>query len=250
MDRPISNSCLLCRKRKVKCDSGHPCKSCAIRNVECIYRPKLKPGLKKGSGKKLENKLKDLEDRLYASTSLLNNINLTLPSSNVTINFLLNLYFQSIHYQTPFINKTKPINTLTLHSIISTTLSLVKDDKSFDQCLQLDIDMNDHISKCNDKVLLESSKSINLDSLQSLTLLSFQTLRDANSPPNWSCLFTLSRIVNIAFNSRFQPFMQTTRILTQSITSLSEEMKRLYWSSFIIDRLASFTTGVSLSYDF
>lgn len=34
-------SCILCRKRKVKCDRKHPCSNCIKSNAECIFRESI-----------------------------------------------------------------------------------------------------------------------------------------------------------------------------------------------------------------
>ncbi|KAJ5726328.1 uncharacterized protein N7483_007685 [Penicillium malachiteum] len=46
-DSPKPYSCVVCHKRKVKCDRREPCSKCAKAEVECIYRPPPPPRRRK-----------------------------------------------------------------------------------------------------------------------------------------------------------------------------------------------------------
>ncbi|KAJ5116338.1 hypothetical protein N7456_000686 [Penicillium angulare] len=46
-DSPKPYSCVVCHKRKVKCDRKEPCSNCAKTGVECIYRPPPPPRRRK-----------------------------------------------------------------------------------------------------------------------------------------------------------------------------------------------------------
>lgn len=43
----ISKACQECRKRKIKCDGGNPCKTCRERSTSCVYRDVIRQRRKK-----------------------------------------------------------------------------------------------------------------------------------------------------------------------------------------------------------
>jgi Fungal Zn(2)-Cys(6) binuclear cluster domain len=62
-------SCLVCHKRKVKCDRGRPCSNCTRNNVECEYRapPAPRRRKKRGIDPALAEKLRRYEEQLRRS---------------------------------------------------------------------------------------------------------------------------------------------------------------------------------------
>ncbi|KZO91385.1 hypothetical protein CALVIDRAFT_602300 [Calocera viscosa TUFC12733] len=64
--RPMSSTCLACRQRKVKCDSGKPlCGNCVQAGAtDCVYKERQKPGLKPGIGTALVDRVAALESAL------------------------------------------------------------------------------------------------------------------------------------------------------------------------------------------
>ena len=51
-------SCVMCKKRKVRCDKGHPCENCARKQIDCVYNKNGKrrtrgPG-KQRAGERIE----------------------------------------------------------------------------------------------------------------------------------------------------------------------------------------------------
>lgn len=258
-NRPMATSCTRCRARRVRCNGKQPCTACIKRGDDCLFSEKRKPGLKKGAGKQLEMRVAELEEQL----SLYQNHN-TSPSlsssshfftdtytlSQSTISQIVELFFHTLHLQTPFLNKSKVIPRLTLNAIIYSTLTFIKSDYICPlTAITLPLGIEEHASRSRDIVLNESNNSVDTDAIQALTILSWNSLRDGHNPVSWSHLFSLSRIINLIFNTRRSPFMQSTQLIsiTSDNTSATlEESKRLFWSAFIIDRLASFTTGVSL----
>lgn len=46
-DGPKAHACVLCQRRKVKCDRREPCASCAKARVDCEYREPLPPRRRK-----------------------------------------------------------------------------------------------------------------------------------------------------------------------------------------------------------
>lgn len=63
--RRITQACILCRKKKIKCDGAKPeCVHCLDANLQCQYTEYKKRGPHKGYVKLLEERLAQLEDRL------------------------------------------------------------------------------------------------------------------------------------------------------------------------------------------
>jgi hypothetical protein len=62
-------SCLVCHKRKVKCDRGRPCSNCTKNNVDCEYRAPPAPRRRKRTAidPALADKLRRYEDQLRRS---------------------------------------------------------------------------------------------------------------------------------------------------------------------------------------
>ncbi|WWC60752.1 uncharacterized protein I303_103328 [Kwoniella dejecticola CBS 10117] len=61
----LSITCAPCRSRKIKCDSNKPtCLNCAKAPSECFYPPKLKPGLRPGTGLEMIKRVELLEERI------------------------------------------------------------------------------------------------------------------------------------------------------------------------------------------
>ncbi|WVW82740.1 hypothetical protein I302_104751 [Kwoniella bestiolae CBS 10118] len=62
---PLSITCAPCRAKKIKCDSNKPtCLNCAKAPSECFYPPKLKPGLRPGTGLEMIKRVELLEERI------------------------------------------------------------------------------------------------------------------------------------------------------------------------------------------
>ncbi|EJT97502.1 hypothetical protein DACRYDRAFT_119201 [Dacryopinax primogenitus] len=81
--RPMSStrlsrlfSCLACRQRKVKCDSGKPlCGNCIQAGAsECVYKERQKPGLKPGIGTALVDRVAALESAMLHQASRVDKI--------------------------------------------------------------------------------------------------------------------------------------------------------------------------------
>ncbi|KAH8898092.1 hypothetical protein GQ53DRAFT_411765 [Thozetella sp. PMI_491] len=63
--RPLSKACEACKIRKAKCDSVFPCCGlCRKKGTECVYREKEQPGLRRGYGKSLEQRLHHMDESL------------------------------------------------------------------------------------------------------------------------------------------------------------------------------------------
>ncbi|TLS28477.1 hypothetical protein PpBr36_01294 [Pyricularia pennisetigena] len=62
------HSCVLCQKRKVRCDKTKPCSNCVKAGVECHVEPPLPPNRSRGAKKTLQ---RDLINRLKRYESLL-----------------------------------------------------------------------------------------------------------------------------------------------------------------------------------
>ncbi|KAK8869490.1 hypothetical protein IAR55_000055 [Kwoniella newhampshirensis] len=61
----LSITCAPCRAKKIKCDSTKPtCINCNKNPQECHYPPKLKPGLRPGTGLEMIKRVEMLEDRI------------------------------------------------------------------------------------------------------------------------------------------------------------------------------------------
>ncbi|WWC89679.1 uncharacterized protein L201_004604 [Kwoniella dendrophila CBS 6074] len=61
----LSITCAPCRAKKIKCDSTKPtCMNCAKAPSECHYPPKLKPGLRPGTGLEMIKRVELLEERI------------------------------------------------------------------------------------------------------------------------------------------------------------------------------------------
>ncbi|WWD16251.1 hypothetical protein CI109_100677 [Kwoniella shandongensis] len=61
----LSITCAPCRAKKIKCDSTKPtCINCSKNPQECHYPPKLKPGLRPGTGLEMIKRVEMLEDRI------------------------------------------------------------------------------------------------------------------------------------------------------------------------------------------
>ncbi|WVQ85757.1 hypothetical protein IAT38_007924 [Cryptococcus sp. DSM 104549] len=61
----LSITCAPCRAKKIKCDSTKPtCANCAKTPAECFYPPKLKPGLRPGTGIEMIKRVELLEERV------------------------------------------------------------------------------------------------------------------------------------------------------------------------------------------
>ncbi|WWD01064.1 hypothetical protein V866_008002 [Kwoniella sp. B9012] len=64
-NNPLSITCAPCRAKKIKCDSNKPtCLNCAKAPSECFYPPKLKPGLRPGTGLEMIKRVELLEERI------------------------------------------------------------------------------------------------------------------------------------------------------------------------------------------
>ncbi|EIM20871.1 hypothetical protein WALSEDRAFT_69539 [Wallemia mellicola CBS 633.66] len=261
-NRPMATSCTRCRARRVRCNGKQPCNACIKRGDDCLFSEKRKPGLKKGAGKQLEMRVAELEEQLsfyqnhhshdstspsISTSSAFFTDNYTLNQSTVTQ--IVELFFHTLHLQTPFLNKSKPILRLTLNAIIYSTLTFIKSDYICPlTAITLPLGIEEQASRSRDIVLNESNNSLDIDTIQALIILSWNSLRDGHNPVSWSHLFSLSRIINLIFKTRRSPFMQSTQLIsitTDDTSTAFEESKRLFWSAFIIDRLASFTTGWS-----
>lgn len=76
-------SCVICHKRKVKCDRNEPCSNCAKSNAECIYRPPPPPRRRKrerDAGGSASHE-RDKSRRMTDGESLLDDVeNSPLPS--------------------------------------------------------------------------------------------------------------------------------------------------------------------------
>ncbi|WRT67477.1 uncharacterized protein IL334_004449 [Kwoniella shivajii] len=65
MSTPLSITCIVCRQKKIKCDSHKPtCLNCSKDPSACHYPPKLKPGLRPGTGLEMIKRVEILEDRI------------------------------------------------------------------------------------------------------------------------------------------------------------------------------------------
>ncbi|KAJ6157419.1 hypothetical protein N7470_005011 [Penicillium chermesinum] len=67
MDRPETPkpySCVICHKRKVKCDRQEPCSNCSKANAECVYRPPPPPRRRKRERADSGDALLDLDQSI------------------------------------------------------------------------------------------------------------------------------------------------------------------------------------------
>ncbi|KAK9453479.1 fungal-specific transcription factor domain-containing protein [Dipodascopsis uninucleata] len=85
-------ACLMCRKRKLRCDGGHPCRTCSRFKISCIYdENRKKSGPKRGYVKALEERLAHVENLLKTkdewSEDLPQNYNTSVltPASSVAL---------------------------------------------------------------------------------------------------------------------------------------------------------------------
>ncbi|TIB28978.1 hypothetical protein E3P86_03765 [Wallemia ichthyophaga] len=196
----LATSCTSCRSRKVRCSGTNPCTACLKRGDDCVFKQKLKPGLKKGTGRELQGRLAELESKLAAMEG------------------------ESL--------STDQISQITTHDYSAPAITPTQNP-------------HDIIQRMTNDIIIQAHNSINLDSLQGLTILAWLSLRDAHPPNRWLHQMSLSRAINLAFKNcdNKSPFMQPTPLL--SFDPTSHQSINLYWSAFIIDRLACFTTGWS-----
>lgn len=59
-----SLSCLFCKKRKVKCDKGHPCSTCTKYNSECVYETAVKVAKTQPTNNNVYDELELLKEKL------------------------------------------------------------------------------------------------------------------------------------------------------------------------------------------
>ncbi|KAH3682800.1 hypothetical protein WICPIJ_006259 [Wickerhamomyces pijperi] len=255
----ISKSCDFCKTKKVKCSGESPCQFCTKSNQagSCVYSVMKKPGLKRGYGKDMTQRMDHLEslvlqlksqienlqkssklsdsgrslDLLTSSSdpsdrvserrtspmviqipTLLNPTNVdeepsaitkpiqainsfephVLPSKAICVD-IFKLFFERIIPIFPVVHPnfseqlekslyhdTKP--RLLVYAVVLVSL------KFFDNDALLNADSKKKIYQgCKEMVLQSVMKAIDLESLQSITLLAFDSLNtDVNAPESWN----------------------------------------------------------------
>lgn len=195
-DARLSKSCNLCKLKKVRCDGAEPrCGFCVKSGVnDCLRSVMKRPGLKPGYGKTMSHRLEVLEREVSSLKHGMTQIhqpervNNGLPPANTCL-VLINLFFEHIIPIFPLIHPSVRIHLkdtlqdpeppLLLYSIVLISLKFL-DDMPIQQ-------KSVYYKNCEEKVITISLRKINIESLQSMILLAYDSLSGSvKVPESWN----------------------------------------------------------------
>lgn len=102
-----------------------------------------------------------------------------------------------------------------------------------------------------DKVVLQSMRSTSVDSLEALVLIALDDVGGTTSPTSWGSLALATRTTgHVGFHqeqsgtSSPAASVNAIKLLAKALSPADEEeRRRLFWTTFILDRWSSSSTG-------
>ena len=178
-----------------------------------------------------------------------------LPDQGI-INAAISKYFATVHHWIPMLHERRfrarlddpedtPNLTILLHAIIAITLNHVHSSE-----LGLDADAIKAQTRISaDIVLLHALETISMENCQALIMLCFERMGSGEWFKAFSILGSLVRTVDylgltVEDEHREPPLLPPLAMLKESTSHAEkEERKRVFWNTFLLDRLCSIACG-------
>ncbi|KAL2129552.1 hypothetical protein VTI74DRAFT_7617 [Chaetomium olivicolor] len=210
---PEGPACQSCRKKKAKRSRQQPCSSCVKYNVECLYDDrKTKPGLRTGAVENLSQRVATLESMFLG---------------------------QGILWQQLFAQ----LGSLANHDGLSNPQSHNSNPR---------LSLQDYTAQL--KATL--TRLANGQSYDSAGPCAFDTIGSGRGPSSWSIVGSMTRTVEqLQLSVEDEDLPPPSRVLIKRMAFLppcrnwseTEERRRVFWNTFLLDRFCSIATGWNLS---
>ncbi|KAI7906145.1 fungal-specific transcription factor domain-containing protein [Cokeromyces recurvatus] len=270
-------ACNVCRHKKIKCDGQKPCSKCVKFNLHCSYSSIIrKRGPKQSHIDVLEQRIRKLEEMIESnnnipsqSCSLTENVSQALPSYNTTttttttttqlnewpsddiIEDALDIYFNQCELLlSPIVDieafqesvKNKTCSSFLLHSILSVAVRFLKRSDIIESPLWLSGEK--YAIKAR-SMIANVIESPNIEHIQGLIYLSLYEYGCARGPHYWRDLgIAICMTLELGLNKEIM-FEEIMPGMTMSLNQWLwyESRRKLYWTVFINDKVASAYSG-------